>query len=301
MRPGGTSDPGASSPEGHDIGESARQDPAGGPINSQTGNILNRETVRQPVATEPYERDQNAGWMAHGVPPGEDTTEERATAMRGGPDVGRAAWKPGPQEHPRPVPVPVYVVERAGGASPLTTIATNKFTIAATGQQATRISGRDETRLTMYVQIETAPGSLLGAALAVQPAVPATTVPVQNTNAFPVQVVIAANGATISAVTVNGVVVGAAAGTYTVPAFGSISISYTVAVPTWVWTGFNAPLGVRIDHEESTLDVGLGALFKAGMGYQEIKGCQDELFAVSADATTPVLDILYVYELADSA
>src|SRR5260221_7638421 len=49
-------------------------------------------------------------------PPGQDTTEERATSMRGGPDVQRASWKPGGQEHPKPVPVPVYIVEAAGGA-----------------------------------------------------------------------------------------------------------------------------------------------------------------------------------------
>jgi hypothetical protein len=65
---------------------------------------------------------------------------------------------------------------------------------------------------------------------------PATGVPVQNTNAFPVNAVIGANGATITSVSVNGVVVGTAAGTYTVPAFGSISISYTVATPTLSFT-----------------------------------------------------------------
>jgi hypothetical protein len=72
------------------------------------------------------------------------------------------------------------------------------------------------------------------------PAVPATTVTATNSNAFPVQVVIAANGATISAVTVNGSGVGTAAGTYVVPAAGTISISYTVAIPTWVWTALVA-------------------------------------------------------------
>lgn len=72
------------------------------------------------------------------------------------------------------------------------------------------------------------------------PAVPATTVTAPNNNSFPVQVVIGANGATISAVTVNGSAVGAAAGTYVVPAGGTISISYTVATPTWVWSGLVA-------------------------------------------------------------
>lgn len=82
-----------------------------------------------------------------------------------------------------------------------------------------------------------------------QPAVPATGVAQQNLNAYPVTVVINANGATITAVTVNGVVVGTAAGTYVVPAFGSISISYTVAVPTWVWSDANPSnqLGVHFE------------------------------------------------------
>ena len=68
------------------------------------------------------------------------------------------------------------------------------------------------------------------------PAVPATGVNATNGNSFPVQVVIAANGATISAVTVNGTGVGTAAGTYVVPAGGTINIAYTVATPTWTWT-----------------------------------------------------------------
>lgn len=68
------------------------------------------------------------------------------------------------------------------------------------------------------------------------PAVPATTVTATNSNTFPVQVVIGANGSTITAVTVNGSGVGTAAGTYVVPAAGTVSITYTVATPTWVWT-----------------------------------------------------------------
>ena len=69
------------------------------------------------------------------------------------------------------------------------------------------------------------------------PAVPATTVAATNSNNFPVQVVITANGATISAINVNGSSVGTAALTYVVPAGGTISISYTVATPLWVWSG----------------------------------------------------------------
>jgi hypothetical protein len=66
-----------------------------------------------------------------------------------------------------------------------------------------------------------------------QPAVPASTVAQQNTNAYPVQVVI--SGGTATSTSVNGVVVGAGDGTFVVPAYGSISVTYSVA-PTWVWS-----------------------------------------------------------------
>lgn len=72
------------------------------------------------------------------------------------------------------------------------------------------------------------------------PAVPASTTPVTNTSSLPAQVVISAG--TLTNVSVNGVTVGAGDGTYTVPASGTIAITYTVA-PTWTWalqTGFGA-------------------------------------------------------------
>jgi hypothetical protein len=72
------------------------------------------------------------------------------------------------------------------------------------------------------------------------PAVPATGVAQENTNAYPVTVVITANGATITNVSVNGVTAGTAAGTYEVPAAGSISIAYSVATPAWTWSDASA-------------------------------------------------------------
>ena len=75
------------------------------------------------------------------------------------------------------------------------------------------------------------------------PATPATGVAVQNPYAVPVRVVIGANGATITNVTVNGTTVGTAAGTYTVPAGGTISIAYTVATPTMVWSALGTQTG----------------------------------------------------------
>jgi hypothetical protein len=64
------------------------------------------------------------------------------------------------------------------------------------------------------------------------PGVPASTVPAVSTYNFPVRVTI--TGGTLTFVFVNGVQVGTTAGTYVVPALGSISITYSVA-PTWNW------------------------------------------------------------------
>lgn len=296
------------SPEGREIGESARQDPAGSPIPGLTGNIVNHETPRQPVAG-PEPMDQFRGMMAHGVPHEADTTEERATAERGGPNVARTRRVPAEKPRELPPPVPVYLVEQAAGSRPMTTLSTAKLTIPASTADPVRITGRDETRATMYVMVENAAGSTsVSNPVPSQPAVAATGVAVQNVNGYPVQVVISANGATITNVSVNGVTVGTAAGTYTVPAFGAISIAYTVATPTWVWSyapgnpnvlvASTAPSGIRIDHEVAVLTLGNGALIKAGASYQEVKGCQDELFAVSNDGSACTLSILYLYQLA---
>jgi hypothetical protein len=80
----------------------------------------------------------------------------------------------------------------------------------------------------------------------VTPATPATGNAVQNPNPYPVTVVIGANGATITAVVVNGITVGVAAGTYTVPAYGAISIAYTVATPTMVWSNGIVPIPTTV-------------------------------------------------------
>jgi hypothetical protein len=70
-----------------------------------------------------------------------------------------------------------------------------------------------------------------------QPAVPASGVAQQNTNSYPVTVVVSGGTATVT--TVNGVVVGAGDGTFVVPAYGSIAVTYTVA-PTWLWSSATA-------------------------------------------------------------
>jgi hypothetical protein len=80
--------------------------------------------------------------------------------------------------------------------------------------------------------------SALGAPAPATPAVPATTVAVQNPNAYPVTVVI--TGGTMTAVIVNSITVGAGAGTYIVPAAGAISMTFSGA-PTWAWSAAASP------------------------------------------------------------
>jgi hypothetical protein len=100
-----------------------------------------------------------------------------------------------------------------------------------------------------------------GVATVTTPAIPATTVAQQNTNSVPVQVVI--TGGTATSTSVNGVVVGGGDGTYTVPAYGSISITYSVVPTSWAWTSLQVPsLGanVGVEYDAPTK----GRLFQPG-------------------------------------
>ena len=79
-----------------------------------------------------------------------------------------------------------------------------------------------------------------GAGGLVTPAVPASGTPVTNSSPLPVQVVV--TGGTVTNVAVNGATAGTGDGTYTLPAAGSITLTYSAA-PTWTWTaqtGFGA-------------------------------------------------------------
>lgn len=85
----------------------------------------------------------------------------------------------------------------------------------------------------------------------VAPAVPATTVPQANLTGQLVDVAIAANGATITNVSIidqAGVshTVGAGAGSYLLPPGYSIVMTYTVATPTWVWTDPLMAVGMNL-------------------------------------------------------
>ena len=79
------------------------------------------------------------------------------------------------------------------------------------------------------------PFTLAAPVLSAAPAFPLTTVAVANPYATPIAAAIAANGATITNVSVSGTTAGTGAGTYIVPVGGTISAAYTVATPTWTW------------------------------------------------------------------
>lgn len=64
------------------------------------------------------------------------------------------------------------------------------------------------------------------------PGVPASGTPVVSTYNFTVRVTI--TGGTVTNVVVNGTSVGTGPGTYVIPAFGSITLTYSSA-PTWNW------------------------------------------------------------------
>lgn len=287
----------ADTPPGDYIGESDRQMPGPRPYNSPIPggaptHLVSQPSVRQtaPVA-EP--KPEFRGMLAHGVPPEAHTTEEHARHERG-PNAVKVIRPHYGQYDQAPPPVPVYLVKKASGAQDLRTQAGDRFTVPVSGVESIRIAGRDRDRTFLAVLVESASGG----SLVTSPSVPATTVAKQNPNNFPVQVVIGANGATITAVVVGGTTVGTAAGTYYVPAFSAISISYTVATPTWVWsdpTGAGAT-GVRLDHEVGNLDVGFGNLVKPSASNYLMLPSQDEVFAVSADTYTCILSVLFLYD-----
>lgn len=78
------------------------------------------------------------------------------------------------------------------------------------------------------------------------PAVPASTVAVQNTTNVAQTVVI--TGGVVTAVVVNGITVGASDGTYVVPPYGSISVTYSSA-PTWTWTQTQANISFTLGQQ----------------------------------------------------
>jgi hypothetical protein len=143
------------------------------------------------------------------------------------------------------------------------------------------------------------------------PAVPASTVAQQNTNAYPVSVAI--SGGTVTAVFVNGVQVGSGDGTYIVPSYGAISITYSVA-PTWTWSGIattgaqastdGVMLGSRNDINTGVPMVPGGVAVFTPIGGNIVFKSQQELWAAfpagnSASVYVTVVDFQYASDPMD--
>jgi hypothetical protein len=146
------------SPEGDDLGLSDRMVYDTSPIPGGRTHLTNAPTERQQVPI-PVPDLEYGGMMAHGVTPDRHTTTERAEAERGPNDHEpiQPRFLPAPDVAPA---VPVFIVERAGGPRKLRTLASAVFTVPQnTGFDPIRIAGRDYTRKTVSLLVETAAGA----------------------------------------------------------------------------------------------------------------------------------------------
>jgi hypothetical protein len=139
----GNYDPGPDTPEGDAIGESPLTDPAGSPIPSGETHIVNYETVAQPVAS-PAPPPLYDGFMAHGVP-SEGHGEVSQSDLERGATKRAAPPKYAPPLTP-PVPVPVIIVEEAGGPSVVRVSYPKKLLIPNNTSEPQLICGREPRR-----------------------------------------------------------------------------------------------------------------------------------------------------------
>lgn len=96
------------------------------------------------------------------------------------------------------------------------------------------------------------------------PAVPASGVAATNTGSCP-QVVVISGGTTVTTVTVNGINVGSGDGTYMVPAYGTIAVTYSAA-PTWTWTPIPSvpPVPCPAVNNSAGVDAGIFGIVPSG-------------------------------------
>lgn len=139
-------------PQGDDIGLSARQSPDGSPIPGGRQHLVN-EAVGYVKPDIPAFRPEFRGMMAHGVPPGPGTAHDRAETMRG-PNSTHDARPRHPQDHtpPKPQfpPVPVIVVNDASETRPLRTSSHRRVSVplstTAAPNDPVRLCGRNTNR-----------------------------------------------------------------------------------------------------------------------------------------------------------
>jgi hypothetical protein len=139
-------------------------------ITSTTGNISNEPVQRQdvPVAA-PLEEFR--GMMAHGVPPADVGHYNREMA-----EHARHPYKPGYEKLPPGIiPVPVYVVEEAGGGGDALRSASPRHITcpASTAAEPARVCGRNAARTAVLllnedtatdIRIAVSPGDLVQSA-----------------------------------------------------------------------------------------------------------------------------------------
>ncbi len=112
---------------------------------SGTGNITNYQTVRQRPAGPDVDLPEFRGPMAHGVIPDADTAWERAQHMRG--EGPRGKDPAGLKEIPQITPVPVFIVEQAGGGTVIRSASPRHLTVPNTASEPTRLCGRNPRRV----------------------------------------------------------------------------------------------------------------------------------------------------------
>lgn len=114
-----------------ELGIGPERDIPGG-LNHQSNPPVQQQEVPVPEREWQYRRAQ----LAHGVPPDEAGHHDRDPRLTGG-QRGAPDW--GPSEAPGPVPVPVYIVEKAAGRRPAASSTHQKITLPAAGSEPVTI------------------------------------------------------------------------------------------------------------------------------------------------------------------
>lgn len=131
------------------IGMSDRVAGTPSPIPGGETHLTNHQTMRQSVPV-PAPKPEHRGVMAHGVPPDQHTTHERAEAMRGPNSIHDRA--PAPERHrkagPPPVaPVPVTIVQAGSDIDALRTDTPRRVQVPGFGTgDPIRLCGRNAHR-----------------------------------------------------------------------------------------------------------------------------------------------------------
>lgn len=135
------------SPQARDIGASERTQAGwfGSPIPGGRPHLGNAPTVRNRVVS-PEPGPEYSGMMAHGVPPGEATTGDRAAAMRGPNHPGRDKLAPAAERPERFPPVGVYITSGPEQGSTRRLASPRRVFCRIVGEEPTKLCGVDHRR-----------------------------------------------------------------------------------------------------------------------------------------------------------